>query len=97
VVVVSLLEDESGYWKARSIALQEKLDAAHARLLALVRSAPFEAVALFRYDPAALSRRAGIADIFAGWEDTTYVRTSDVSTELRELWDRLAPPSTSQK
>ncbi len=97
MVVLTPVEDETAYWKARAAALQEKLDQAHARLLALARSAPFEAVALFRYDPAALSSRAGIADIFAGWEDTTYVRTSDVATELRELWDRLAPPTASEK
>jgi len=94
---VNPVENETAYWKARSLALQEKLDAAHARLLALVRSTPFEAVTLFGYDPAALSRRGGSADIFAGWEDTTYVRTSDVSTELRQLWERLAPPPASEK
>lgn len=91
------VEDETAYWKARSLALQEKLDAAHARLLALVRSAPFEAVTLFGDDPAALSRRGGSGDIFAGWEDTTYVRTADVAMELRQLWDRLGPFPASEK
>jgi hypothetical protein len=97
VVVVNPVENETAYWKARSLALQEKLDAAHARLLALARSAPFEAVTLFGYDPAALSRRAGTADIFAGWEDTTYVRTAGIATELRQLWERLDSSPASER
>lgn len=82
-------EPGSAYWKARALALERDLAEARARLLALARSAPVETVTLLGYDPAALSRRAATADVFEGWEDTVYVRTSDVATELAALWERL--------
>ncbi|MHB1047375.1 MAG: hypothetical protein ACYC4P_15330 [Thermoanaerobaculia bacterium] len=82
-------DGEAAYWRERALALEKELAAARARLLALARSAPVETVTLLGVDPAALSRRAATADVFEGWEDTVYVRTSDVATELAGLWERL--------
>lgn len=83
---------DAAYWKARTRALEAELERLRERLVALVRSAPIETVTLLRYDPAALSRRAAVADVYEGWEDTVEVRRSDVATELRALWERLEPP-----
>lgn len=88
---------DAAYWKARALALEGELEALRERLVALVRSAPFDTVPLLRYDPAALSRRAATADVFAGWEDTVKVRSSDVATELRALWERLEPPRPASR
>ncbi len=91
---MTLPENDTAYWKARALGLERELEAVRARLLALARSAPVETVTLLGYDPAALSRRAATADVFEGWEDTVYVRTSDVATELHALWERLGPDGT---
>lgn len=82
---------EAAYWKARALALEQHVEALRSRLLALTRAVPFESVPLVASDADVLSGRAGTADVFAGWEDTTVVRSSDVATELRALWGRLAP------
>lgn len=84
--------DEAAYWKARSLALERQIEALRSRLLALAAAVPFETVPLLGCDPEELSGRAVTADVFAGWDDTPVVRSSDVATELRSLWERLAPP-----
>jgi hypothetical protein len=97
VVFVSAGEGEAAYWKARALGLETELEATRARLLALARSAPFEAVTLLGYDPASLSRRAATADIFEGWEDTVTIRTSDVATEMHALWERLSSSGSAER
>ena len=79
------------YWQARAEALAASNERLRARLLALHRLLPPEDSNLFEEDLDALEAHAAAWDIFDGWLETTGLTPGDVATEMRLLWERLAP------
>lgn len=79
------------YWRARAESLAASNERLRARLLALHRLLPPEYSSLFEQDLEALEANAAAWDIFDGWHETTGLTPGDVATEMRLLWERLAP------
>jgi hypothetical protein len=79
------------YWRARAESLAASNERLRARLLALHRLLPPEYSRLFEEDLEALEANAAAWDIFDGWHETTGLTPGDVATEMRLLWERLAP------
>ena len=79
------------YWRARAEALAASNERLRARLLALHRLLPPEYFGFFEEDLETLEANAAAWDILDGWHETTGLTPSDVATEMRLLWERLAP------
>jgi hypothetical protein len=80
---------EVRYWRARAESLERSLVELRARVLALPRVLPAEAVEFLEREPAAISGSAPLWSVFRGWEDTNVIIASDVETELGHVWERL--------
>lgn len=82
-------EAELRYWKARAESLASSLEELRARVLALPRVLPADAVEFLEREPAAISGSAPLWSVFRGWEDTNVIIPSDVETEIGHVWERL--------
>ena len=85
-------DDEIRDLRAEAEELRLVIGRLRARLLALARVLPFESLDLLEKSPEEIGGlAAGGWDIFEGWEETITLVKSDVETEMRLLWARLAP------
>ncbi len=75
--------------------LRRVIEGLRARLLALSRVLPVEYLSVLEEEPGPPEAATPNWDLFAGWRETTDVVNSDVATELRLLWERLAPRGSS--
>jgi len=80
------------YWKARALALEKRLDAERARLVALAAALPPESLELLDMDPEALEAARWAESAVTGIENTHTFVPSDVETELDRVWARLRLP-----
>ncbi len=86
-------EDAPHDWQAEADELRLVVGRLRARLVALAKVVPIEALDLLEKSPEELAGSVGSWDIFEGWDETTALVKSDVETELKLLWARLAPPA----
>jgi hypothetical protein len=81
--------DAALYWEMRARELQDRLDIARDRLLALADALPPETLELLEMDAATLAAASWAESPVLGLENTHVFMPSDVETELKIAWRRL--------